>query len=76
MPEPTDGPRRADGPRHADGPTATPAEPIHREVGRRRGRRVRTGSPEGSDPRPTPEPPQHAPTENDERLFGDKPPHY
>ncbi|MGK2939627.1 MAG: hypothetical protein ACSLFR_17795 [Solirubrobacteraceae bacterium] len=72
-------PERAEGtgPRHAEGPTATPAEPLHRqERGRRGGRRVRTVPPEGSDPQPTPEPPRHASTENDERLFGDKPPHY
>lgn len=65
------------GPRHADGPAATPADPVHRDEGRRRrGRRVRTAPPEGSETQPQPEPPRHASTENDERLFGDKPPHY
>ncbi len=51
-------------------------EPAHPERSRRGGRRVRTAAPDGSDPAPKPEPPRHAPTENDERLFGDKPPHY
>jgi len=66
----------AEGPRHADGPSGAPTEPAHRDAGRRRGRRVRTTPPEGSDPTPQPEPPRHTSTENDERLKGDKPPHY
>jgi hypothetical protein len=30
----------------------------------------------GSDPTPSSEPPRHAASENDERLKGDKPPHW
>ena len=43
---------------------------------RRRTRRVTTDAPAGSDPSPASEPPRHAATENDERLKGDKPPHW
>jgi len=43
---------------------------------RRRKRRVTTDAPAGSDPSPASEPPRHAATENDERLKGDKPPHW
>ena len=42
----------------------------------RRHRRVRTAAVPGSDPTPAPEPRQHAPTENDDRLKADKPPHW
>lgn len=58
---------------------ATPTEPIGivsegaPAVGPRR---VRTDPVPGSDPHPTPEPERHAPHENDERLRGDKPPHW
>jgi hypothetical protein len=43
--------------------------------GRKR-RRVTTASPTGSDPYPTSEPERHQVNENDERLKGDKPPHW
>ncbi|HRN28503.1 MAG TPA: DUF4011 domain-containing protein, partial [Terrimesophilobacter sp.] len=39
-------------------------------------RRVTTEPAPGSDPHPAPEPLRHAPDENDERLRGDKPPHW
>lgn len=39
-------------------------------------RRVMTTPPEGSDPHPTSEPERHLAHENDERLKGDKPPHW
>lgn len=39
-------------------------------------RRVTTDPVPGSDPNPAPEPVRHAPDENDERLRGDKPPHW
>jgi len=39
-------------------------------------RRVTTPPPAGSDPHPTAEPERHASHENDERLKGDKPPHW
>lgn len=71
-------PDRADGePKHASEPAAAPVtgDPAHR-AGRRRGRRVRTEPPAGSDPTPSPEPPRHASTENDEQLKRDKPPHW
>lgn len=42
----------------------------------RRHRRVRTDAVPGSDPTPAPEPRRHAPTENDDRLKADKPPHW
>jgi hypothetical protein len=42
----------------------------------RRHRRVRTAAVPGSDPTPAPEPRRHAPTENDDRLRADKPPHW
>ena len=41
-----------------------------------KGRRVTTNPPPGSDPTPAPEPPPHPKGENDERMRGDKPPHY
>jgi hypothetical protein len=37
---------------------------------------VRTEPPAGTDPEPTGEPERHAEGENDERLRGEKPPHY
>ncbi len=43
---------------------------------RKRRRRVTTQPPEGSDPTPATEPPRHARGENDDRMRGDKPPHY
>lgn len=43
---------------------------------RRRHRRVTTDAVPGSDPTPAPEPRQHTPTENDDRLKADKPPHW
>jgi len=39
-------------------------------------RRVTTTPPEGSDPHPVSEPERHRDNENDERLKGDKPPHW
>ncbi|EPR76585.1 hypothetical protein ADILRU_1070 [Leifsonia rubra CMS 76R] len=39
-------------------------------------RRVTTAPPEGSDPHPRAEPLRHPANENDERLKGDKPPHW
>lgn len=42
----------------------------------RRHRRVRTDAVPGSDPAPAPEPPRYTPTENDDRLKADKPPHW
>lgn len=42
----------------------------------RKRRRVTTAPPEGSDPHPTGEPERHPVNENDERLKGDKPPHW
>ena len=39
-------------------------------------RRAKTEPPPGSDPKPAPEPKRHASGENDDRLRGDKPPHY
>lgn len=74
-----------DEPSHADAPRTAPAEPSHRAdsnvgevLGRRarHRRRVSTEAPVGSDPTPTPEPPRHASTENDEQLKGDVPPHW
>lgn len=73
-------------PEHADAPESQvfqPSEPAHRAdqpddvpAGRGKHRRVTTEPPAGSDPTPAPEPPRHASTENDERLKGDKPPHW
>ena len=74
-------------PEHADEPSEgavfVPSEPAHRAdvpsdvpTGRGKHRRVTTEPPAGSDPAPAPEPPRHASTENDERLKGDKPPHW
>lgn len=42
----------------------------------RKRRRVTTSPPVGSDPHPTSEPERHPVNENDERLKGDKPPHW
>ncbi|MGV8851176.1 MAG: hypothetical protein ACOH1M_01245 [Rhodoglobus sp.] len=42
----------------------------------RKRRRVTTAPPAGSDPHPTGEAERHAANENDERLKGDKPPHW
>ncbi|OJX65945.1 MAG: hypothetical protein BGO95_05965 [Micrococcales bacterium 73-13] len=56
-----------------------PDEPEDREPKRAappRRRRATTPPPAGSDPRPEPEPPRHAPTDNDERMRRDRPPHY
>ncbi|MBH0098475.1 hypothetical protein I6E68_04880 [Salinibacterium sp. NSLL150] len=39
-------------------------------------RRVTTAPPAGSDPHPPAEPERHQVNENDERLKGDKPPHW
>ena len=39
-------------------------------------RRASTEPPPGSDPNPAPEPERHIPTENDDRLKAEKPPHY
>ena len=39
-------------------------------------RRVSTPPPEGTDPHPDAEPDRHGDGENDERLRGEKPPHY
>jgi hypothetical protein len=39
-------------------------------------RRAQTNPPPGSDPAPAPEPKRHSKGENDDRLRGDKPPHY
>lgn len=39
-------------------------------------RRAKTEPPPGSDPTPAPEPKRHDSGENDDRLRGDKPPHY
>lgn len=47
------------------------AEPL---VVRRRGRRVSTGS--AADVSREPEPERHQSTENDDRLRGDRPPHW
>lgn len=55
----------------ASSPEQPPARPV-----RRPHRRVTTPPPEGSDPSPAPEPPQHPLTANDERLRAEKPPHY
>lgn len=73
-------------PEHADEPAVAvfaPSEPAHRAevpsdvpAGRGKHRRVTTDAPAGSDPTPAPEPARHASTENDERLKGDKPPHW
>lgn len=72
-------------PQHAEGPLVVPSDPSHRADGTtrqprdtrpRHRRRVTTDAPEGSDPAPAPEPARHASTENDERLKGDKPPHW
>ncbi|MFM6968227.1 MAG: hypothetical protein ACKOWN_04780 [Microbacteriaceae bacterium] len=41
-----------------------------------RKRRVVRPAPDGTDPKPSPEPKRHETTENDERLKRDKPPHY
>ncbi len=68
-PAPGDGPEprvRADGLVEDGSP-----EPL---VVRRRGRRVSTGPVDGASAEPAPEPRQS--TENDERLRGDKPPHW
>ncbi|MEL0626229.1 hypothetical protein V6245_04635 [Salinibacterium amurskyense] len=43
---------------------------------RSKSRRVTTPPPAGSDPHPTGEPKRHQNNENDERLKGDKPPHW
>lgn len=43
---------------------------------RSKSRRVTTPPPAGSDPHPTGEPERHQNNENDERLKGDKPPHW
>jgi len=52
------------------GPEAVP------RVKRSKSRRVTTAPPAGSDPHPTGEPERHQNNENDERLKGDKPPHW
>ena len=43
---------------------------------RRKGRRVTTEPPPGTDPTPAPEPSRSSGTENDARLKADKPPHW
>lgn len=85
MPDHAEAEREPREPKHADGPVTKPFEPVHRgkadpqlrvvPEGRHR-RRVTTDPPPGSDPRPTPEAPRHSGTENDDRLKGDKPPHW
>jgi len=53
------------------------AEPVGAEPrSSRRGRRVSTEPPPGTDPQPQREPPRHRADENDERLKADKPPHW
>jgi len=42
----------------------------------RRRRRATTPPPDGSDPVPAPEPARHREGENDDRMRGDRPPHY
>lgn len=39
-------------------------------------RRAQAPAPEGTDPHPEAEPERHSEGDNDERLLGDKPPHY
>lgn len=61
----------------AETPTAdSPAESAQEPAPRPGPRRVTTEPVPGSDPNPAPEPPRHAPDENDERLRDDKPPHW
>jgi hypothetical protein len=55
---------------------AEPENPREVRRPRRSPRRVSTPPPPGTDPTPAPEPERHRPTENDERLRADKPPHY
>ncbi len=50
-------------------------EPLTKPHARKR-RRVSTEPPQGSDPHPTGEPERYLVDENDERLKGDKPPHW
>lgn len=66
---PDEGSGQGDGSGRGDGAPA--AAPL-----RRRHRRVTTDPPPGSDPAPIEEPDRHDPGENDERMRGDKPPHY
>jgi hypothetical protein len=59
---------------HPEDDAADAAEPpVPR---RRKNRRVTTQPVPGSDPNPAPEPPRHAPGENDEQLKRDVPPHW
>ena len=39
-------------------------------------RRAQSPAPEGTDPQPEREPERHQDGDNDERLLGEKPPHY
>jgi len=39
-------------------------------------RRAQVPAPEGTDPHPETEPERHSEGDNDERLIGEKPPHY
>ena len=55
-------------------PPHTP-EPDSKRPERRR-RRVRTDPPPGTDAQPVAEPERYDEGENDERLRGEKPPHY
>ncbi|GMA91429.1 hypothetical protein GCM10025869_19580 [Homoserinibacter gongjuensis] len=57
-------------------PRADPEGDDDEQRPRRPRRRVTTPPPAGSDPHPTPEPKRHTPTENDERMRREKPPHY
>ncbi|WP_339619510.1 hypothetical protein [uncultured Salinibacterium sp.] len=57
----------------ADGGGSADAEPRQKRSKRRR---VTTAAPTGSDPHPQAEPERHSNNENDERLKGDKPPHW
>lgn len=62
-----------------EGPSDAPAadhESRPRDDRPSRHRRVTTEAVPGSDPTPSPGPPQHDGTENDERLKDDKPPHW
>ncbi|GHD79371.1 hypothetical protein CLV85_0941 [Salinibacterium amurskyense] len=53
-----------------------PAAEATSRAKRSKSRRVTTPPPAGSDPHPTGEPERHQNNENDERLKGDKPPHW
>jgi len=67
-PEPEEG--ASSGPGGTGALSSTPKERATK------GRRVKTDPPPGSDPNPAAEPERHAKGENDERMRGDKPPHY